>query len=346
MISPILFYGQPFILGFGIASILCFLFIKTFQYLPIKDNRKNSRHIHKKNISRFGGLAIITAFILTLLWNEYIFFDHIVWSMIVGGVIILFFGIVDDIKPLSWQTQIFSQVAIVLLIFIMGVRTEFITNPFGGVIWLVTGDTSIWSLGFMLIWMLVIMNAVNWSDGIDGLAGGVVVIAAITLFIISLQPHVMQPPIAIMSIILAGSVLGFLIFNLPPAKIFAGSSGAFFMGYAIALLAIAAGAKIGTALLVLAVPLVDAIWVVWHRMRSGDSIFHSDKRHLHHRLLDRGWSVRQVLVLYYGVTIASACIAIATQTIGKLIALFVFCVMITVFFIVLSYGEKTKQNII
>jgi UDP-GlcNAc:undecaprenyl-phosphate GlcNAc-1-phosphate transferase len=81
-------------------------------------------------------------------------------------------------------------------------------------------------------------------------------------------------------------------------------------------------------------------------MRSGDSIFHGDKRHLHHRLLDRGWGVRQVLILYYGVTITSACIAIATQTIGKLIALLAFCVMITIFFIVLSYGEKTKQNII
>jgi len=346
MISPILFYGQPFILGFGIASILCFLFIKFFKIFPLSNKRKSKRHIHKNNISRFGGVTIITAFISTLLYNEYIFFDNIVWSLIVGGIVILFFGIIDDIKPLSWQTQIFSQVAIVLLIFIMGVRAEFITNPFGDVIWLVHDSTPIWSLLFMLIWMLVIMNAVNWSDGIDGLAGGIVLIAAVTLFVISLQPNVMQPPIAIITIILAGSVLGFLIFNLPPAKIFAGSSGAFFMGYAIALLAIAAGAKIGTTLLVLAVPLVDAIWVVWHRIRSGKSIFRSDKQHLHHRLLDRGWSVRQILMLYYSVTIFSAGIAIATQTIGKLIALIIFCIMIIIFFLFLSYDTNKKQNYI
>jgi UDP-GlcNAc:undecaprenyl-phosphate GlcNAc-1-phosphate transferase len=346
MISPILFYGQPFVLGFGIASVLCFLFIKLFKIFPLSNKRKSKRHIHKNNISRFGGVTIITAFISTLLYNEYIFFDNIVWSLIVGGIVILFFGIIDDIKPLSWQTQIFSQVAIVLLIFIMGVRTEFITNPFGDVIWLVHDSTPIWSLLFMLIWMLVIMNAVNWSDGIDGLAGGIVLIAAVTLFVISLQPNVMQPPIAIITIILAGSVLGFLIFNLPPAKIFAGSSGAFFMGYAIALLAIAAGAKIGTTLLVLAVPLVDAIWVVWHRIRSGKSIFRSDKQHLHHRLLDRGWSVRQILMLYYSVTIFSAGIAIATQTIGKLIALIIFCIMIIIFFLFLSYDTNKKQNYI
>jgi len=118
------------------------------------------------------------------------------------------------------------------------------------------------------------------------------------------------------------------------------------MGYAIALLAIAAGAKIGTALLVLAVPLVDAIWVVWHRVRNGESIFRSDKQHLHHRLLDRGWGVRQILMLYYSVTMFSAGIAIATQTIGKLIALIVFCIMIIVFFLFLSYDTNKKQNYI
>ncbi len=342
MIASILFYGQPFLIGFGVASVLCLLFIFLFRIAPLRNNRVGARHIHKKNISRFGGLAIITAFILSLLWNEYLFFDHIVWAMIVGGLLILLFGIIDDLKPLSWQTQIFSQVSIILVVFIIGVRTEFITNPFGGVVWLVHDNMLIFSLLFMLVWMLVIMNAINWCDGIDGLAGGVVVIAALTLFIISLQPHVMQPPIAIMAIILVGSVAGFLIFNLPPAKIFAGSSGAFFMGYALSLMAIAAGAKIGTALLVLSVPLVDALWVVWHRARSGKSIFHGDKEHLHHRLLDRGWSVWQILFLYYGVTILSAIIAVTTQTTSKVIALIIFCSMIVLFFIALSYDGKKK----
>jgi len=345
MTSPILFYGQPFLVSFVITSILCFVVIRLFQRCSFNKYRNSDRHIHKKNVLRFGGFAMITAFVITLLLNQYLFFDYIIWSMIIGSILILLFGILDDIKPLSWRSQIFSQIVIILFIFIMGVRVEFITNPFGGVIWLIFDNMPIVSLIFMLVWMLVIMNAINWCDGIDGLAAGVVSIATITLLIISLQPNVMQPPIAIIAAILAGSCVGFLIFNLPPAKIFAGSSGAFFMGYVIALLAIAAGAKIGTTLLVLVVPLVDALWVVGYRIRHGKSIFRGDKEHLHHRLLSRGWSIRNILFFYYGVTIFCAIIAITTQTIEKLIALIVLCIFIFIFFIILSHDQKKKKFI-
>ena len=199
---------------------------------------------------------------------------------------------------------------------------------------------SLLSLIFMLLWIGIIMNAINWSDGIDGLAGGIVFIAAITLFIISLQPHVAQPPIAIISIAFAGSIMGFLIFNLPPAKIFAGSSGSFFMGFIIALIAIGAGAKIGATLLVLAVPLIDAMWVVMERFRNGDSIFQGDKKHLHHRLLEYGWNTWSILALYYVITILCAILAIVTHDIGKFIAFIMFCGIILIAFAALSYKKR------
>jgi len=265
--------------------------------------------------------------------------------MIVGGIMILILGVVDDIKIISWKSQIFAQVVVILLIFIIGVRIEFVTNPFGGVMWLIHDNIPLISLMFTLVWIGIIMNAINWCDGVDGLAGGVVVIAAITLFIISLQPHVAQPPIAIISIVFAGSVMGFLIFNLPPARIFAGSSGSFFMGFIIALIAIGAGAKIGATLLVLVVPLIDFVWVVGDRLHSGNSIFRGDKKHLHHRLLDRGWNTWSILILYYGITALSAVVAIATHDIGKLIALAIFCGIIFIFFVVLLYKKHESGRV-
>ena len=343
MTTLVNFYGLPFLVSFGVVSVFCFLFIRFQHVFVLRDNRSDKRHIHKRQISRFGGVAIVISVIFTLAVNEHLFFDHIVWSIIVGGIVILIFGVIDDIKPLNWRTQIFAQIIIILFIFIMGVRIEFVTNPFGGVIWLIYNNIPLLSLLFMLVWMGIIINTINWCDGIDGLAGGVVFIAAITLFVIALQPHVMQPPIAIIAIVLAGSIAGFLVFNLPPAKIFAGSSGSFFMGFIISLLAIAAGAKIGATLLVLAVPLIDAMWVIVNRLRSGDSIFHGDKRHLHHKLLDRGWSMWRILILYYTITILCAIVAIATHDIGKMIALIIFCGIILMFFVALSYNRQNNK---
>ncbi len=340
MINPISFYGWPFLIGLSLVSVLCFLFIRLQHNFILNDKRDGERHIHKRYISRFGGIAIISGFVITLILNKYLVFDHIVWSMLIGGIIILIFGVIDDIKVISWKSQIFIQIAVIILVFIIGVRIEFITNPFGGVVWLIHNNMSLFSLIFMLLWIGVIMNAINWSDGIDGLAGGIVFIAAITLFIISLQPHVAQPPIAIISIAFAGSIMGFLIFNLPPAKIFAGSSGSFFMGFIIALIAIGAGAKIGATLLVLAVPLIDAMWVVMERFRNGDSIFQGDKKHLHHRLLDYGWNTWSILALYYVITILCAIVAIVTHDIGKFIAFIMFCGIILIAFVALSYKKR------
>lgn len=336
------FYAQPFLYSVCISVAVCFVVVAISKRYRIDDRRGGRRHIHTKSISRFGGVAIIGAFILSLYFNTALVFDNIAWAMIIGGVMILLFGVFDDIKPLSWKSQLFFQTALVLFVFIFGIQITYITNPFGGVFDLIVAGMPIISLLFMIAWMVFIMNAINWCDGIDGLSGGVVFIAVITLFIMSLQPQVMQPPMAIISIILAGSVLGFLIFNFPPARIFAGSSGAFFMGYIIALLAIAAGAKIGTTLLVLAVPLVDALWVVSNRAYKGKLIFHPDREHLHHRLLDRGWSVTEILFLYYSITALCAFFAIATQSVSKLYTFVGFCILIVVFFIAISYDKKTK----
>ena len=339
-----LFYVKPFLVSLCISAILCYCIIIISYKWRFRDVRDEERHIHQRNISRFGGIAVIIAFVSTLYFNQYLIFDRLIWAMIIGSMLILFVGIIDDIKPLSWKSQLFFQVMLVLIVFIFGIRIEYITNPLGDVFWLINSDFVMLSFGFMLVWMIFVMNAINWSDGIDGLSGGVVCVSAFTLFIISLRPEVMQPPIAIISVVLAGSVFGFLIFNFPRAKIFVGSSGAFFMGFILALSAIAAGAKIGTTLLVLAVPLIDALWVIVRRVREGRSIFHGDREHAHHKLLERGWSVKKILLLYYGATILSAIAAVTTQSINKLMIFVVLCFVLITFFIIISYENKVPAN--
>jgi len=330
MIAQIIFYIQPFVIAFSLSSVFCWAIIKVV----------NTFFHDKIKIPRFGGIAVIGAFIVGLYLNKYLVFDQTVWAMIIGGIAILIFGVIDDVMKLRWQSQLFAQITVVLLVFIIGVRITSLSNILANIPLLEQFHLSIFSLLFILVWMLVMMNAVNWSDGLDGLSAGVVLIASVAIFIIALKPNVMQPPIAIITSVFAGSILGFLVFNFPPAKIFIGSSGAFFMGFIVAMLAIVAGVKIGTTLLVLIVPLVDAIWVVVERIKKGQSIFKGDKRHLHHRLLDRGWSAYKILTLYYSFTLVCAVLAVITHDIGKIMTILVFAFLIAIFFGIISIDTK------
>jgi len=210
---------------------------------------------------------------------------------------------------------------VAILIFIFGVRVEYITNPSGGLLFLNIGKYLLPSFVFVTAWILLMINSMNWVDGVDGLSGGVTLIGVLTIFFLSLKPEVNQPPVGIITMALAGSILGFLIFNFYPSRILAGTSGSMFFGFILATLAIFAGTKIATALLVMAVPIIDALWVIGERIRSGDSIFKSDNRHLHHKLLEIGWSPKRIVLFLYAVTFSIAIVAVNTRAIGKMITL-------------------------
>jgi UDP-N-acetylmuramyl pentapeptide phosphotransferase/UDP-N-acetylglucosamine-1-phosphate transferase len=160
------------------------------------------------------------------------------------------------------------------------------------------------------------VNTINFLDGLDGLAGGVSGIAFFVLFFLSLTPTVLQPETAFLCIILAGCALGFLPYNFHPAKIFMGDSGSYFLGFMLAVLAIIAGGKIATALLVLGFPILDAFWVILRRILSFHSPFIADKKHLHHRLLEVGLSQRQAVGLIYFLSLCFGAVALFLQT-GK-----------------------------
>ncbi|RMG93938.1 MAG: undecaprenyl/decaprenyl-phosphate alpha-N-acetylglucosaminyl 1-phosphate transferase, partial [Chloroflexi bacterium] len=192
------------------------------------------------------------------------------------------------------------------------------TNPLTGQVVIIPWDWLIFLV--TLFWILGMINTVNFLDGLDGLAGGVGTIAALVFAWHSYRLG--QTAVAAFPLALAGALLGFLIFNFAPAKIFLGTAGAFVLGYQLATLAIISPAKIATALLVMAVPIMDVAWQIVTRIRRGQNPLHGDRGHLHFRLSDGGLPVRRIVLGYYAVSLMFGLVAIfAPSPLIKLVML-------------------------
>jgi UDP-GlcNAc:undecaprenyl-phosphate GlcNAc-1-phosphate transferase len=313
---------SPFLLSFFL-SVFFVWFIYPLAKKIIWQGREESRHLAKKiKALRIGGVAMILAFILALAFDQNLFLSWEIKGLFLALVLILIVGIWDDIKEISWKINLIFQICIVVLVFLWGIRIEYITNPFFPGIINFSGNLGlIISFLLVLIWILVLVNALNWLDGIDGLSGGTAFISALTIFLLSLKPEVNQPPVAILAMALAGAILGFLIFNFYPARILAGTSGAMFFGFTLAILAIFSGTKIATSVLVLFLPLMDFLWVIGERIGDGKSIFKPDQKHLHFKLLELGWSPLKINCFFFSITAIFSIIALNTRILGKSITL-------------------------
>ncbi|MFH0969657.1 MAG: MraY family glycosyltransferase [Patescibacteria group bacterium] len=339
-----MFYLFPFftslLITVGIITLILILCSKIDVFKKIKNSPKYS----SKKVCRFGGVAIILGFLTTIFLDKNLVISPNLWGIIAASVFILIFGIHDDFIQLDWKTQFLFQVSVAVLVFILGARVEYITNPFGGMLFLNTGKYLIPSLAFVIFWFVLMINSMNWIDGIDGLSGGMALIGTLTIFLLSLKPEVNQPPVGIISMALSGAILGFLIFNFYPSKIFAGTSGSMFMGFMLGALAIFAGTKIATALLIMAVPVIDAFWVIGERIKSGNSIFRSDKRHIHHKLLELGWTPQKIAMLFYGTTICIAAVAVNTRALGKTITFASVSIIMVLTLIYINKKLKKLEN--
>ncbi len=265
------------------------------------------RDIHAIVMPCMAGLAMVIAFIVAASasrWvnvplpdpNEPLRFQ----GLLIGVVITALFGLADDRWELPAWPQFIMQVsvasiAIYHLIFIENFQnplTNELVRPLENPLpwWVMIPLTTVWFMG--------IMNTVNWLDGLDGLAAGVVAIAS--AFFAAHMFREGQNSIAWLALALLGASVGVLPFNFNPARTFIGSSGAFFLGYALAALAIMAGAKVATLLLVLGIPILDVAWQIISRVRRGQRPWKGDRGHLHHRLFDMGFTQRQVVLSYWG----------------------------------------------
>ena len=294
-------------------------------------DQPGERRVNTAPMPRGGGLAIfagiLVATALTITIRQFARLGQHTWNEQVVGVLVAIafvavVGFIDDLLDLSakWQTAAILAAGFILMAF--GVRIEGITNPLGpglGTAWTVLRD---WhelsvplSIFVTLVWVFVVTKTVDAIDGVDGLAAGVCAISAATLALMSAQLHTnLGPTLALMAAAVLGACLGFLRDNYHPAKIIMGTSGAWVLGFTLASISILGAFKFATAvsvavpILVLGVPILDYTHVLTRRALEGAPLTHADKRHLHHRLLARGWTQPQVVWFVYSLT-ALLCVA-------------------------------------
>ncbi len=308
------------------------------------------RKIHTKPIPLLGGFAIFWAFVLTL--GAALFLGQVnlqslplkfIFGIFGGGVILMFGGFLDDKFTLSAKRAwVFPALAsLVIVLSGIGVGIKFLTNPFGGIInldyvWLGVPLSGI----FTWVWLMATTYTTKILDGLDGLVSGVGIIAALVLFVLSLRPEIAQSDTALLSLILAGSLLGFLPFAWHPAKIFLGESGSTFVGFVLGVLSVLSGAKIATAVLVMGLPILDVAWAVLRRLYRRQSPFRGDREHIHHLLLNAGFSHEAAVLCYYAISSAFGFTAVFLQSQGKFYALSALLVLMLVLVGFLTHTSK------
>jgi UDP-GlcNAc:undecaprenyl-phosphate GlcNAc-1-phosphate transferase len=278
----------------------------------------SERRINTKPVPRAGGLAVAAAF--SLIGALLVIFSTQLGlsagsgaaeltssgaaALLLGTVIAGVIGLIDDRYDLRARWQIIGQLLIALIPIAFGLRIAFISNPLGA------GDLlfpDAVALGVTIFWVLGMQNSMNFIDGLDGLSGGISLIASVTLGLIALPT---SPLLAALSFTLAGALGGFLRFNFYPASIYMGTSGILAVAYALAVLALLGTAKIAAALLILGVPIIDALFVILGRIAAGRSPYTPDESHIHRRLLSYGFSHRGSVLALYALTAALSLLAL------------------------------------
>jgi len=292
----------PLFVSFLIAFITTPLAIKIawrFQLLDDPKKRKHPAHLYKKVIPRNGGLPVYLALLISSL--IFLPLDRHLAGILAGATVMMIVGVLDDRFDLNPYLRLATCSLAAGLIVLSGIGISFITNPFDTIINL----SPPLAILFAVFWIVFLSNIVNWAKGFDGQLPGIVVIASLTIALLAMKfsADIAQWPVAILASITAGAYLGFLPFNFYPQKIMPGYGGGTIAGFMLAVLAILSTTKVGTAIVVLGVPIIDALYSISRRLLAGRSPFWGDRGHLHHRLLDEwGWGKRRAALFYWLIT--------------------------------------------
>ncbi|MFC1627221.1 glycosyltransferase family 4 protein [Patescibacteria group bacterium] len=335
---------KPGLLAFLIAVIVTPLVILIYKKLGWVDDPKKSKHpkvVHKYPVPRGGGVVIFLAISIASL--IFLPLDKHLIGILLGALILAVIGVVDDVKNLSPYLRLGLGFLAAGIVVAAGIGVAYVSNPFkvGMVIDLSQPQIPIFLWGKLrtiwimadliaLIWVVGAMNFVNWSKGLDGQLPGIVVVAATVIGVLSLRfvDDVTQWPVIVMAFILAGTYLGFLIFNFYPQKIMPGYGGGAMAGYFLAVLAILSGAKLATAILVLGVPLIDAVYSMIRRVMQGKSPVWGDRGHLHHKLMDLGWGKRRIAVFYWLISLFLGLLALGLNSKQKVYTIVLLVIII------------------
>ena len=316
-----------FLLAFIVSFMATPYSIKIAEKIGAIDIPKDDRRMRKKSIPKLGGLAVIAGFAISLiylisvmniegsinLFDENSYFKKLI-GVGLGVIIITITGVIDDTKTLKPLQKLFGQVLAAMVAVAFGIQIDSADIPFITNVELANEISMI----VTVIWIVGITNAINLIDGLDGLSSGIALISCVSLLIIfALNDSPMVAIIMITSLI--GALVGFLPFNFSPAKTFIGDTGSNFLGYILSIVSILGVAKTYTAvvialpMLVLGLPIFDVVWAIIRRIVKGKSIkaiFKADKGHLHHRLLARGFSQKQAVLVMYAMSAALGLFAI------------------------------------
>lgn len=339
------------------ATPICIYFIKKLNLFDDPKKHKHPAVIHKFPVPRGGGIPLfIGVFVAGFFFLPV---NQITISLFVAALISLVIGTLDDKYDISPYVRFFGNLVAAIIVVSSGITIPFVTNPFGGVIRLDTIAFSFTLLGtpitialsgvIAVLWIVWMMNMLNWSKGVDGQMPGIVAISAVVIGILSLRFAVLDQDsqiAAILSFSLAGSALGFLIFNYYPAKIFPGY-GATAIYLLLSAASILSSAKIATAFLVMGLPLIDGTFTIARRMLSGKSPFWHDKKHLHHLLLQMGLSQRRVALCYWIISAILGLLSLALPSSGKTFAIVMLVVVVggILLFLHLALRKHEKKSL-
>ena len=312
----------PALISFLATTLAVFPTMKVAKKFNLIDNpklRPHPAHTQNRIVPRAGGLAVFIGIVVSIL----IFtpFEKTIGGILTSLLVLLLVGLLDDkYQNLSPYLRLLGQFIAAIMVVATGTGIQFITNPFGGIIYFTPQIASL----LTIIWIVWVMNMINWSKGVDGQMPGIVTVAAFILGLLSLKLNLPYDPsqtnVAKLSFITAGSSLGLLIFNWHPAKIFPGFSGSTILGFMIAVLAILSGAKLATAGLVLLIPATDFAYTFLRRILEGKSPVWGDRGHLQHKLLEIGLSHQQIALFYILVSVILGATALSLSSSGKLFA--------------------------
>ncbi|MBI4320093.1 MAG: undecaprenyl/decaprenyl-phosphate alpha-N-acetylglucosaminyl 1-phosphate transferase [Chloroflexi bacterium] len=319
MMLTYLFFAIIFLIGLASSFMLVPLARRFgFRYGFVDHPRPGE--VQSTPVARTGGYAIFAAFLAATMVSLVLFdrfpaeYPRIV-GLLLGGVLVLPIAFVDDLKRLGPLPQLVGQIVIAAIPIAFGILLDNVANPFGGIILL----PYYLALPLTLFWFVGMINTLNFLDTMDGLAGGITGIAAVIIFLRAVDLG--QNSIAVLALALAAACFGFLPYNLHPARVFMGTSGSMFLGYALAILGIIGGAKVATILMVLSIPILDTALVIARRTFSGRSPFKGgDAAHLPHRMLAIGLPQSTIAFLLYALCLILGYFALALSPVHKLYA--------------------------
>ncbi|MGE7950590.1 glycosyltransferase family 4 protein [Lysinibacillus xylanilyticus] len=339
-----------------IASILLTPLVKRLAFRIGAVDAPNYRKVHARIMPRLGGLAIFLAFLIGIAILYPFLIDVLPWNtseysllaIILGACIIVATGVIDDMREISAKAKMLGQLAAALIvIFVGGIQIDEVNLPFVGEL-----DFGLLSIPLTILWIIGITNAINLIDGLDGLAAGVSTIALITLAVMAFIMGNMF--VLAIAAILAAASIGFLFYNFHPAKIFMGDTGALFLGFMISVLALLGFKNVTFVsliipIIILGVPISDTFFAIVRRVRMKKKWSDPDKSHLHHRLLDMGFTHRQTVLLIYGIAMMfglAAVIFSMAKVWGAILLIAVILTAIEIFVEIIGLAGKNYKPLL